>query len=62
MKRSGTVFTVVSVLLFQSKTSLTNDEKPKDCVEMKIEACCKKVGKMTDKVVGRQERQTESKG
>ena len=63
MKRSGTVFTVVSVVLFQSKTCLTIDQKAKNCVEMKrVAFAVEKVEKVAEKAIGREERQTESKG
>ena len=59
MKRSETVFTAVSVPLFQSKTSLAIDQKVKDCDEMKRVASA--VEKVAEKAIGRQEGQTEFK-
>ena len=62
MKRSGAAFIVVSVFLLRSKTSRTNDRKPKNCVEMKrVALAVEKVEKVAKKAIGRQERQTESK-
>jgi len=62
-KGSWTIFIVVSVLLFQSKTSLTNGQKvKKNCIEVeRVASAVEKVEKVAEKpLAGKRDKQNQS--